>query len=80
MELLNKKIKPNKQTKGLCKKLFTQRKITEVSTLGSIFTSAKHNIFLMEKNTGAASPAGLKWQLHRLPLWGKNSSPYFILQ
>lgn len=41
------------------------------------FSKAQH--FLMEKNTGTASPAGLTWQLHRLPLWGKNSSSYFIL-
>lgn len=79
MAFLNKKSNQTTKQKAFTKKLFTQRKITEVSTLGSIFTSAKHNIFLMEKNTGAASPAGLTWQLHRLPLWGKNSSPYFIL-
>lgn len=47
MELKQKKKhhkkQPNKK-KGLLK-LFTQRNLTEVSTVGSIFTSAKHNTF-----------------------------------
>lgn len=45
MELLNKKKPTNQTNKSLHKELFAQRNLTEVSTLGSIFTSAKHNIF-----------------------------------
>jgi len=45
MELKQKKPKPPNQRKDLHRELFAQRNLTEASTLCTIFTSAKPNIF-----------------------------------